>query len=119
MRGPAGQFARHATLIAIDDNVVRLALKNAHEHLAVQPMVAQLEQKLGEALGRSVRIKFERDTGAVESPADRHARNEVSRRQAAEEAVRGDPFVQSLIDTFDARVIANSVRPADAEPPQH
>ena len=37
-----------------------------------------------------------------------------SRRQAAEEAVRGDPVVQSLIDAFDARVIPESVRPAQS-----
>ena len=114
--GPLGQFARHATLVAIDGALVRLAIKPAHEHLASPPVVMQLEQKLGAALGGKVKVKFERDNGHAESPADQHARTETARRQAAEEALRGDPVVQSLIETFDARVVAGSVRPTDADP---
>jgi DNA polymerase-3 subunit gamma/tau len=118
LRGGVGQLARQASLVAIEGKLVRLALKAAHEHLAVAPLVAQLEQRLGTVLGANVKVKFERDNGGAESPADRHARNESSRRRAAEEAVRGDPVVQSLIETFDARVISGSVRPADAGPPE-
>jgi DNA polymerase-3 subunit gamma/tau len=114
--GPLGQFARQATLIAIDGSIVRLAVKAAHEHLASPPVVAQLEQKLGAALGSKVKVKFERDNGGAESPADQQTRTETTRRQAAEEAMRGDPIVQSLIETFDARVVAGSVRPADTDP---
>ncbi|MGH8171653.1 MAG: DNA polymerase III subunit gamma/tau [Rhodanobacteraceae bacterium] len=118
LRGAVGQLARHSTLIAIDGKLVRLALKAAHEHLLAGSLVAQLEQRLGVALGGAVKLKFERDNGGAESPAERHARTETSRRQAAEDAVRDDPVVQSLIDTFDARVISGSVRPADAGPPE-
>ncbi len=114
--GPLGQFARQTTLVAIDGTLVRLAIKPAHEHLAAPPVVMQLEQKLGAVLGGKVKVKFERDNGNAESPADQHARNETARRQAAEDALRGDPVVQSLIETFDARVVAGSVRPADADP---
>jgi DNA polymerase-3 subunit gamma/tau len=94
---------------------VRLALKPAHEHLAAGPVVAQLEQKLGSALGGKIRIKFERDAGAAESPAEQKTRTESTRRQAAEDSLRSDPFVQSLEQTFGARVIPNSVRPVDGE----
>ena len=114
LRGPVGQLARHASLVAIEERLVRLALKPAHEHLAVGPMLAQLEQRLGAALGRDVKVKFERDTAGAESPAEQRARADSTRRQAAAEAVHGDPFVQSLVDTFGARVIPESVRPADS-----
>ena len=80
------------------------------------PLVAQLEQKLGAALGGKIKIKFERDNGGAESPAEQHTRTESARRQAAEDALRSDPVVQSLIETFDARMIAGSVRPADGDP---
>ncbi len=113
--GPLGQFARQATLVAIEGSLVRLALKTAHEHLAVGPLVAQLEQKLGSALGGKIKIKFERDGGTAESPADQQTRTETTRRRSAEESLRSDPFVQSLEQTFGARLIANSVRPADGE----
>ncbi|HKE49699.1 MAG TPA: DNA polymerase III subunit gamma/tau [Rhodanobacteraceae bacterium] len=112
--GPLGQFARQTTLVAIEGPLVRLALKPAHEHLAVGPLVTQLEQKLGSVLGGRIKVKFERDRGAAESPADQQTRTESSRRQAAEDSLRSDPIVQSLIETFDARVVAGSVRPTDS-----
>ena len=114
LRGPVGQLALQATLVAIEERLVRLALKPAHEHLAVPPMVAQLEQRLGAALGREIKVKFERGDGATESPAELRERADNSRRQAAEAAVHADPFVQSLVDTFGARVIPESIRPTDS-----
>jgi DNA polymerase-3 subunit gamma/tau len=113
--GPLGQFARQTTLVAIEGALVRLALKPAHEHLAAGALVAQLEQKLGSALGGKIKIKFERDSGGAESPAEQQTRTDSTRRQAAEDSLRSDPFVQSLEQTFGARVIANSVRPVDGE----
>jgi DNA polymerase-3 subunit gamma/tau len=113
--GPLGQFARQTTLVAIEGSLVRLALKPAHEHLAAGPVVAQLEQKLGSALGGKIKIKFERDAGGAESPAEQKMRTDSTRRQAAEDSLRSDPFVQSLEQTFGARVIPNSVRPVDGE----
>jgi DNA polymerase-3 subunit gamma/tau len=113
--GPLGQFARQTTLVAIEGSLVRLALKPAHEHLAAGAVVAQLEQKLGSALGGKVKIKFERDAGGSESPADQQSRTETTRRQAAEDSLRSDPFVKTLEQTFGARLIPNSVRPVDGE----
>jgi DNA polymerase-3 subunit gamma/tau len=114
LRGPVGQLARHATLVAIEDRLVRLAMKPSFEHLAVGPMVARLEQQLGAALGREVKVKFERDTAGTETPAERQSRASRERLDAAADALRGDPIVQSLVDTFGARVIPESVRPSDA-----
>ncbi|OQX37993.1 MAG: DNA polymerase III subunit gamma/tau, partial [Candidatus Sedimenticola endophacoides] len=41
------------------------------------------------------------------------AKNEAQRLREAREAVAGDPLVQALEEQFDARVIPESVRPAD------
>ena len=114
LRGPVGQLARHASLIAIEEKTVRLALKPTHEHFAVAPMLALLEQRLGTALGREVKVKVERDMGGAESPAEQRMRADNVRQQAAEDSVRADPFVQSVIDTFGARVIPESVRPIES-----
>ena len=86
----------------------------AHEHLAVGPLVGQIEQRLGNALGRPIKLRFERAGHGAQTPADQRARADHARRSAAEEAVHGDPFVQSMIDTFGARVVPGSVRPLDS-----
>ncbi len=111
LKGPVGQLARHASLIALEEGIVRLAMRPPHEHLADGPVVGMLEQRLTTALGRPVKVKFERDRSGVETPAEQRVRSDSARLQAADAAVRADPVVQSLIDTFGARVIADSVRP--------
>jgi len=117
--GSLGELARNSTLIAIEGKHVRLAVHSVYdEHFTSGTMLAQFEEKLATVLGHEVRVKFERIASSAESPAALQARNDKTRRQAAEDAVHGDPFVQSLVDTFGARVISGSVRPADAEPPQ-
>ncbi|MGA9420851.1 MAG: DNA polymerase III subunit gamma/tau [Rhodanobacteraceae bacterium] len=113
LRGAIGQLAQNSALVAIEGNIVRLALKPSRQHLAAAPMVAQLERSLGGALGRTIRVKFECAGSAVETPAERRDRATLVRRDRAEQALRNDPAVQSLIDTFDARVLPGSVRPVD------
>jgi DNA polymerase-3 subunit gamma/tau len=116
LRGPVGQLAQQATLVAIEDRFVRLAIAPAHEHLADGLFVEQLEKRLGGVLGRDVRVKFERADASAQAhtPAQQRARADSARQSAAEDAVRDDPFVRSMIETFDARVIPDSVRPMDA-----
>ncbi|WP_300620908.1 DNA polymerase III subunit gamma/tau [Dokdonella sp.] len=111
--GPAGELARNSSLIAIEGSLVRLALRATHEHLSEGPWLVTLEQRLGTVLGKAVKVRFERGQGGGESPAEQRARADSERRQAAEVAVQGDPVVQSLIDTFGARVIPDSVRPIE------
>ena len=109
---PESWMARLADSL-FEDRLVRLAIAPAHEHLADGMFVEQLEKRIGGVLGRDIRIKFERaDAGAqAQTPAQQRARADSARQSAAEDAVHGDPIVRSLIETFDARVILDSVRP--------
>jgi DNA polymerase-3 subunit gamma/tau len=110
--GPLGQLAQHSVLLGIEAGVVRLGLRAEHEHLAAGPLVEMLEGRLSDALGRPVRVRFEKQGGDAESPAARRARIEATRLQEAEEALRSDPQVQSLIEHFSGRLVPNSIRPS-------
>jgi DNA polymerase-3 subunit gamma/tau len=116
LRGPVGQLAQHAALIGIDNGVVRLALKPEFEHLISPPLIEQMQEKLGAALGQTVKVRFEKSAAAAETPADASARVRSDRQQAAEQAIGDDPFVQTLMRDFDARVIPDSVRPESIKP---
>ncbi len=117
LRGPVGQLARHARLIAIEGSLLRLALKPKYEHLIIDSTRQQLADKLGAALGREVRLKFEtdREDSALQTPAELDARARHERQLEAERAVENSPLVRSLVDAFDAHVIPGSVRPIDPE----
>jgi DNA polymerase-3 subunit gamma/tau len=116
LRGPVGQLAQHAVLLGSDGGALRLGMKAMHSHFAAPGIVTLLEQRLGDALGRTVRVRIETVSDAGESPADARARASAERRREASDALHGDPVVQSLIDTFGARLVADTVRPLENKP---
>jgi DNA polymerase-3 subunit gamma/tau len=113
LKGPVGQLAQHSNLIAVEQHVVRLALKPAHEHMNSAPLVAVMEEKLGSVLGRAIKVRFEKTSESFgEAPAEAAGRARVARQQATEQAMSDDPIVQALMRDFDAKVIPESVKPA-------
>jgi len=112
LKGPAGQLARNASLIAIENNVVRVALNPAYEHMNAPPVVANIEERLSAVLGRGVKLRFEKAGATLDTPADAAQREQAARQQAAERALGEDPFVQAVIRDFGARVVPESIKPA-------
>jgi len=113
LKGPVGQLALHSSLIAVEQNVIRLALKPSHEHFNAPPLVAAMEEKLGSVLGRSIKVRFEKAAADLlaEAPAEAQGRERTARQQATEQSMSDDPIVQALMRDFDARLIPESIRP--------
>jgi DNA polymerase III subunit gamma/tau len=111
--GPVGQLALHSVLLGVDGNLLRLGVKAAHEHFVAPALTELLAKRLGELLGTPIRIKIENVADGAESPADLRARASASRQQEAHAGLHADPAVQSLIETFGARLISDSVRPLE------
>ncbi|UGB36951.1 DNA polymerase III subunit gamma/tau [Frateuria soli] len=115
LRGPLGQLAQNAALRERDGNTLVLALQPAHMHLAVEPMVGQMADRIGDVLGERIRLRFVADSqGAAETPAARAASARESAQSAAEQAIEEDPLVQSLKREFGARVVPQSIKPIES-----
>jgi DNA polymerase-3 subunit gamma/tau len=111
--GAVRQLAMNAVLLGVDGSVLRLGVKALHEHLVSAALVEQLGKKLGEAMGSAVRVRIEKVSEVVESPADTQARVSADRQREAHDGLSSDPAVQSLIETFGARLLSDSVRPLE------
>ncbi|GAB3791267.1 DNA polymerase III subunit gamma/tau [Dyella agri] len=113
LRGPFSVLAQHAVLREREGNTLVLALQPAHMSMAVEPMVSQMEERISQALGERIKLRFvDIDKAAVAAtPAARatQARNEA--QAAAEQSIEDDPFVQSMKRDFGARVVPQSVKP--------
>ncbi|HJU39411.1 MAG TPA: DNA polymerase III subunit gamma/tau C-terminal domain-containing protein, partial [Tahibacter sp.] len=96
-----------------DGHTLRLALKPEHDHLNSAPMVSMLEERLGAALGRPIRVAFEKTRAGMETPADVAARARGEQLKDAERALDADPFVQAVVRDLGGRIVPNSVRPPD------
>jgi DNA polymerase-3 subunit gamma/tau len=116
LRGPLGLLAQNAVLRERDGQTFVLALQGAHMHLAVEPMVSQMEERIGQALGERIRLRFVSNNPGVvaETPAARAAQARDVAQSAAEQAIEGDPLVQSLKREFGARVVPQSVKPLES-----
>ena len=112
LRGPMGQLAQNAALREREGQTLVLALQPIHMHLAVEPMVGQMEDRISQALGERIRLRFVSDqAGVVETPAARAAHARTAAQSAAEQSIEEDPLVQSLRREFGARVLPQSVKP--------
>jgi DNA polymerase III subunit gamma/tau len=62
-------------------------------------------------------LKVEVEIGAVhDTPARRQVAALAERQQAAEEAIRNDPFVQDMIRDWDAKIVPGSIKPVSSTP---
>ena len=117
LRGPFGLLAQNAVLRERDGQTLVLALPPAHMSLAVEPMASQMEERISQALGERVRLRFvshDQSTPA-ETPAARAAKARSNAQSAAEQAIEEDPMVQSMKREFGARVVPQSIKPFDSE----
>ncbi|WP_266168114.1 DNA polymerase III subunit gamma/tau [Dyella subtropica] len=112
LRGPLGQLAQNAALREREGQTLVLALQPIHMHLAVEPMVSQMEERVSQAMGERIRLRFVSDQGGgAETPAARAANARSAAQSAAEQSIEDDPLVQSLRREFGARVLPQSVKP--------
>lgn len=115
LRGPLGQLAQNSALRGREGNTLVLALQPTHMHLAVEPMVSQIADRLSEVMGEPIRLRFIGDShGAAHTPAARAAVARSAAQSAAEESIEGDPLVQALKREFGARVVPQSVKPFES-----
>jgi DNA polymerase-3 subunit gamma/tau len=118
LRGPFSLLAQNAVLRERDGHTLVLALQPTHMTLAVEPMVSQMEERISNALGERIKLRFvsnSQDAGGARTPAARAAQARDAAQSAAEQAIEGDPLVQSMKREFGARVVPNSIKPFDNE----
>ncbi|MEO6926635.1 MAG: DNA polymerase III subunit gamma/tau C-terminal domain-containing protein, partial [Rhodanobacter sp.] len=110
-----GLLAQNAVLRERDGQTLVLALQPAHMSLAVEPMVSQMEERIGQALGERIRLRFVGHGQGVapETPAARAAQARDAAQMAAEHSIDVDPLVQSMKREFGARVVPQSIKPFD------
>ena len=115
LRGPLGQIAQNSALRGREGQTLVLALQPTHMHLAVEPIVSQVADRLSEAMGESIRLRFVEDShSAAHTPAARAAEARSAAQSAAEASIEGDPLVQTLKREFGARVVPQSIKPLDS-----
>ncbi len=113
--GMVDQLARHAAPKSLEGGLLTLALKPLHKHLAVEPLCGELQKGLGDALGRTLRVRFVIDA-ETETPAARAERARSAEQATAERALAEDPVVLAMQRELGARVVPQSIKPTEQQP---
>ena len=115
LRGPLGQLAQNAVLREREGNTLVLALQPTYMHMAVEPMVSQMEERVSQALGERIRLRFvQGGQSLVDTPAARASSARQAAQVSAEQAIEEDPLVQQMKQDFGARVLPQSVKPFES-----
>ncbi|MFQ5487779.1 MAG: DNA polymerase III subunit gamma/tau [Gammaproteobacteria bacterium] len=113
LTGLLREMASHCVLTARDPQHLCLVLDAAHAHLLSRQREQQLEQALQRHFGAELKLEISAATPTEETPAARQARRQGERMAAAVEAIENDNGVKALQETFNARIIPETIQPVD------
>ncbi|MBU0829657.1 MAG: DNA polymerase III subunit gamma/tau [Gammaproteobacteria bacterium] len=102
------ELALQSQLVARDGShwLLRVERESLNQPTARERLRAALE-----AAGHAAQITVEVGV-VIDSPARRNAAAAAERQRRAEEIVNNDPFVQSLMRDYGARIVPGSIKPA-------
>ncbi len=114
INGLCRQLAANCILKEHTADTLKLELHATHGKLLTDNTRERLQQALQTYLKRPLRLHI--DIGhepQAESPAQSQQRQRQERQTAAQQSVAKDARVQSLLDTFNAKIDTDSVQPLD------
>ncbi|ATE58955.1 DNA polymerase III subunit gamma/tau [Thauera sinica] len=111
--GMIRELAQHCEWLGLEGDVLRLRLSHTHRHLLDmnRNAVERMQEQLGAALGRPLKVSIALGEIAGETPARLDEAERRVRHAEAVAALESDPFVRELIERFDATLVETSVRP--------
>ena len=111
LAGLVKELAGHCILREHTRDRIHLVLSPAQEHLLKTSQKNRLKSALMARFGESINIIISVEDPEVETPTQQKDRKEKEKQQAAEKAIREDPEVKAIRETFDATLVENSIRP--------
>ncbi|MHA7855284.1 DNA polymerase III subunit gamma/tau [Marinobacter shengliensis] len=112
INGMPGNLASYSAM-AMDGQTVVLTLDEGHARL----LNARHEEKILAALrsrfGDATSLRIEQGEPGLHTPAAWEERQRAARQKAAEQAIRQDPVVKSIVERFEGRVVEESIRPIE------
>ena len=90
---------------------IELCVPEPHRHLLEKAYQDKMKAALNEYYGKPVRLKFSVGSITGMTPAELENREKQAKQSQAIAAIETDPFVRELVENFDAKLIASSIKP--------
>ena len=109
--GLAKELAGHCALKEHSKDKVHLVLSPDKEHLLNQTQKDRLSNALEMRFGKGTQLKISIEEPEAETPAEKRAREQREKQQAAESSLKGDDNVRAMEEMFGATLDEKSIRP--------
>ncbi|SNC74380.1 DNA polymerase-3 subunit gamma/tau [Marinobacter sp. es.048] len=110
--GMPGNLASHGAM-SRDGDVITLTIDEGHARLLNGRHEEKILAALRNRFGDSIQLRTEQGNPGAHTPAAYEERQRKARQEEAEASIRQDPLVKSIVERFEARVVENSIRPAE------
>ncbi|WP_449287147.1 DNA polymerase III subunit gamma/tau [Marinobacter sp. PE14] len=110
--GMPGNLASHGAM-SRDGDVITLTIDEGHVRLLNSRHEEKILAALRNRFGDSIQLRTEQGNPGPDTPAAYEERQRKARQEAAEASIRRDPVVKSIVERFEARVVEDSIRPAE------
>ena len=110
--GMPGNLASH-TAMAREDDAILLTMEEGHARLLNPRHEEKILAALRNRFGDTITLRIEQGDTGGRTPAVWEERQRVARQKAAESSIQNDPLVKSIVERFEARVVEDSIRPAE------
>ena len=110
--GMVRELAAHCELAEQGEGAIKLRLDPAHKSLLMNKAPQEkLQAALAAHFGRPVKLSIEIGSLNGETPAQRAESARTEKQNRAIEALEQDAFVRDMIETFDATISEQSIKP--------
>jgi len=109
--GLVKELAGHCALKEHSKDKVHLVLSPDKEHLLNQTQKDRLSNALEMRFGKDTQLKISIEEPEAETPAQKKAREQREKQQAAESSLKGDDNVRAMEEMFGATLDEKSIRP--------
>lgn len=111
LSGMARMLAQNCALLEFEGHQMRLSVPPEHKHLLDNTYQEKLRATLKEHFGKQLQVSIEISGNAIDTPARQINQEKAARQAQAEASIKGDPFVQDLMESFGATIIPSTIKP--------
>lgn len=111
LHGAARQLAVNCVVTEYDARHVKLRLDESNQHMMTRQVMQKLTAVLQNHLGDAFAVHVELGDVGRDTPAHLQQATEKANQQAVRDSLLRDPNVKMLLDTFDATLHEDSIKP--------
>ncbi|TCK17896.1 DNA polymerase-3 subunit gamma/tau [Thiogranum longum] len=113
LKGMLRELAMNCAVETRDGGHWKLMLDSEHQQLLSKTRQQQLEERLGECMGKDIKLDIGIEGASSDTPAQKRQREAEQRQAGAVEAITSDPNVKAFQKSFGATLHDETIRPRD------